>query len=258
MKPDLGLHYELAQLAHAAYSPPREAMAAAEELGYRTRFLSRTGSEALVAFHPERTVVAFRGTTPSSLRDLLDDASMLLHGMDPWGKAHSGFMRGRKRLSLDLVTALSTIKHPAPPLYFTGHSKGAAEATVAAAHHARHELDAKGIGGLVTFGSPRVGDKAFCNQLSLVLQDRTFRYVNNNDAVTRVPGRVCGYEHLGQLGYFDHAGKLHMGAEGLTQWRLFLDRVQGRLDALDEPGCDGMRDHGMANYVRLLEAAARG
>lgn len=75
-------------------------------------------------------------------------------------------------------------------LYVTGHSLGGAMATICASR-----LSAQGMNveGLYTYGSPRVGDGEFVANLKV----NHFRFVNNNDAVPKVPPQVFGYRHHG-------------------------------------------------------------
>jgi len=76
-------------------------------------------------------------------------------------------------------------------LYITGHSLGGAMATICASR-----MVARGIvvSGLYTFGSPRVGDAEFVAHLGTT----HFRFVNNNDIVTKAPPLMCGFRHHGQ------------------------------------------------------------
>ncbi|MGH7128824.1 MAG: alpha/beta fold hydrolase, partial [Planctomycetaceae bacterium] len=148
-------------------------------------------------------------------------------------------------------------------LFLTGHSMGGALATLAAAR-----LDSIGahISGVYTFGSPRVGDRAFAQAYHKRLGHVTYRYRNNNDVFTllppaapawlrslcklrRVPG---GYRHVGRLMYFDHCGKFH---EDPGLWERIVDAAQGRLADLGTWGTDGVKDHAIKRYVELCAAA---
>lgn len=92
------------------------------------------------------------------------------------------------------------------------------------------------------------GDKAFARNFNLDFKTRMFRFVNNNDVVTRVPTRKTGYRHVGQVLTFDSNGKLQTD---LHFWNQFLDRVFGRIADLGQPGADGAKDL-MARYLRHL------
>merc|ERR1712151_366953 len=90
-------------------------------------------------------------------------------------------------------------------LWFTGHSLGAAIATLLATYSQTAE-DALNTAGLVTFGSPRVGNSEFANFTNAAAPEY-FRWVNNHDAVTKVPINIFGvYSHCGHLMYLKEDG----------------------------------------------------
>ena len=82
-------------------------------------------------------------------------------------------------------------------MLITGHSLGAALATLTASRKAASRL--------YTFGSCRVGDAAFARAISTISHDR---FVDCCDLVTRVPAKEFGYVHVGSLKYIDRNGKL--------------------------------------------------
>ncbi len=125
-------------------------------------------------------VLAFRGTESGKLEDLLADAEIAQTSSPHFrGRVHAGFAklwtkaRGEVR---DLVASVQG------DLLITGHSLGAALATLAAIEAL--QTPRKGIMELVTFGSPRVGDQELCD---LVPAERSRRYVNCCDLIARVP-----------------------------------------------------------------------
>jgi hypothetical protein len=79
-----------------------------------------------------------------------------------------------------------------------------------------------------------------------------FRFVNNNDIVTRVPPSWLGYRHSGSEVYFDHEGNIRE-IEGL---RRSWDRVQGFLRSLRRFKIDHFADHSIHQYIACLVAAA--
>ena len=55
---------------------------------------------------------------------------------------------------------------------------------------------------LHTFGSPRVGCKRWIRHANVT----HYRWVHNNDVVTRVPPVFMGYRHCGDVIYLDRHG----------------------------------------------------
>jgi hypothetical protein len=66
------------------------------------------------------------------------------------------------------------------PVWFTGHSLGAALATLAAHRCAT-------TAGIYTFGSPRVADQGFASNFNNRFAGKSFRIVNGTDVVTTIP-----------------------------------------------------------------------
>jgi pimeloyl-ACP methyl ester carboxylesterase len=124
-------------------------------------------------------VLAFRGTEANKPEDLLADGFAL---PGPWvksGQVDQGFARSYKAVREDINEVLT--QHHGT-LLVTGHSLGAALATLAAAEHVARTPT------LITFGSPRVGDEAFASLLDgLKEQRKIHRFVDCCDLVTRVP-----------------------------------------------------------------------
>src|SRR5207245_4725403 len=89
------------------------------------------------------------------------------------------------------------------PLFFTGHSLGAALASLAAARCILDpDLKNSRPESLYTFGSPRVGDKAFGTALQGLFH---CRLVNDKDIVTIVPPVML----VGGIAKFQHVGRMH-------------------------------------------------
>lgn len=159
-----------------------------------------TNIKGFVALDPVKSlvVVAFAGSG-ATVRNWLADFAFIqvpygLSGCDScW--IHSGFSTGwseRRAVVLEAVTsALAT--NPSYSLVITGHSIGAAIATLAAAElrSMNHSVDT------YTFGSPRVGNSAFAtfvtNQAPGLGQN--YRMTHFNDPVPQIPPIWVGYEH---------------------------------------------------------------
>lgn len=85
-----------------------------------------------------------------------------------------------------------------------GHSLGGALATLAALHitwelgpGARKQRDRLvPVVSCYTYGSPRVGDRSFRDFYNRLVPD-TWRHVNDEDGVPRVPPKFLGFRHVG-------------------------------------------------------------
>jgi len=223
--------------------------------GADVAFFARQGTHAHVARVADVTVVAFRGTRVHGVENLKTDLRFLL-APGEGGRVHSGFLA-----ALDLVWAdLARHLERAPPpgrVLFTGHSLGAALATLAAAR--RPERAA-----VYTFGSPRVGDAAFRDGYPLP----AVRIVNHNDVVARLPPPLL-YRHVGTLHYFDGDGRLvreparwdraveALAGEGARLLEAARRWLEGSLDAI---AWDALVDHSPVHYAirawNHLEATA--
>jgi hypothetical protein len=94
---------------------------------------------------------------------------------------------------------------PTAPIYFTGHSLGAALATTAVTKFAGNKC------ALYTVGSPRVGDDRFTRAV-LQKTQLVFRFVNSQDIMTQIPTELPlqhYFRHVGQEIYIDRNGKVH-------------------------------------------------
>jgi triacylglycerol lipase len=212
------------------------------------RFFARKGTQGFVASNQRAVVVAFRGTEPDRREDWITDLQLDLAKGPLGGRVHAGFQRGLNAVWKDVDRTIQELRdHKAKSLWFTGHSLGAALATLAVARLV--ELD-RPVYGLYTFGSPRVGDRKFSRNFNFEYRPRAFRFVNNNDTVTRIPPRSAGYSHVGTFRYLTEQGELE---DDMGWWYQFLDRVSGRLEDFHQWGTDGLKDHSISRYRACLE-----
>jgi triacylglycerol lipase len=243
--------YWLAKASNIAYEEKGRIQPEASRLGLdRVEFLSKGDTEGFVAANEKIIIVAFRGTEPTHVQDILTDAR--IHKVaGPFGVMHRGFLHGFELVKDNMLAAIGRFRNADRPqsLWCTGHSLGAALAVVAVA-----ALLAEGqaVDGLYNFGQPRVGDPAFADEFNHRFAGRHFRFVNNNDTVTRVPPREFGYRHTGEIRYIDITGQIQTD---ISFWRLFQDRIKGRMEDFLKPGTDGLKDHSMLRYVAHIEKA---
>lgn len=247
--------YWLARAARIAYQQKDQIKPEVQQVGLsQFEFLTKNDTEGFVAANDRIIVVAFRGTEPTHLQDLLADARVLRVAAPLAGKVHRGFLNAFNLVEEQMFGAIQRFRKPGQPqsLWCTGHSLGAALAVIAAA-----KLLAAGqtVNGLYDFGQPRVGDEEFAKEIERRLSGRYFRFVNNNDTVTRVPPETLGYGHSGALRYIDSGGAIQTD---ISFWNKFRDRIKGRIEDLLKPGTDGLKDHSMNDYEEHLEKALAG
>ncbi|MBW4517741.1 MAG: lipase family protein [Timaviella obliquedivisa GSE-PSE-MK23-08B] len=226
------------------------------------RFFDLGVTQAFVVADAEKIILTFRGT--DCMKDWLGNFDIDLVGGPFGGKVHEGFSRSLSliwkdiQLTFDLLQPrriatqtemvqgdLKTTK--APSLWVTGHSLGAALATLSVAR--LREKDQM-VHGLYTFGSPRVGDRKFQEEYNSDFRSRTFRFVSKNDAVTRVPMRTLFYSHVGQLFYIDDDETIHTDP---SFWYRFVDGIEVRLKDIADLDLSTIENHKIEYYVRALE-----
>jgi triacylglycerol lipase len=75
-----------------------------------------------------------------------------------------------------------------------------------------------------------------------------YRWVNNNDVVTRVPPGWLGYCHKGQEIYLNAYGQIRR----LCPWQRTKDRWRGFLRGLRERRFDHFSDHSIGQYIEHI------
>jgi triacylglycerol lipase len=248
---DLVNAWATAKASELAYKPKAQVLKTLKSWGFpQARFFSRKGTQGFVAGNGELVLVAFRGTEPTKLKDWMTDAKIKKVSGKGGGHVHRGFKAALEAVSSDMAATVRRFRDSGQPVFVTGHSLGAALAGLAVAASKSERIE---IAGLYTYGMPRVGNRIFAQKFKETYGTRTFRVVNNNDTVTRVPPRSFGYKHVGVVKYFDSKGRL---TTGQTPWKRFLVRVKGqavgRIKDFLKPGTDGLKDHGIKRYVKAL------
>lgn len=245
----------LGKVAKLAYAKEAEIKAQADAWGLQSQFITASqklkgDTQAAILGDAEKVIVAFRGTEPTEIKDWVTDAmAVLVPG--PAGMVHKGFLDALNVAYGRIRETIDRLQDRGQSLWVTGHSLGAALATLAVAR-LRFEED-KPVYGLYTFGQPRTGDRDFARAFDTDFKALTFRFVNNNDVVARVPPRVGLYSHVGTFLYFDVNHDLHADE---AFWFRFLDSVKGRVEDFLKPGTDGIKDHDMKEYLVGLEKKA--
>ena len=215
-------------------------------------------------------VLAFRGTEPGNVRDVVTDlrtSSVTMARFDfadgaseplAHARVHAGFqdayasVRHRVRSALD-----AAIRQGKPAtLLITGHSLGGALATFCAVDVAeswaqtpeqRHQRPRI---VLHTFGSPRVGDATFVSRLAVHVPT-ALRFVTGLDLVPSAPLVAMGYAHAGTGVHLPHADA-PQAAVAAHLPGVEYERPPGEVAAAAASGL-GVLHHLMGSYHAALE-----
>ena len=230
------------------------------------------GTQAFLAKRAtdKAAVLAFRGTEADSWKDVQTDLKFRFYQGEDGAKMHRGFRDAYGKIAHKVKTAVD--RHTQGyTLYVTGHSLGGALAIIAAKHLERDSLAA-----CYTFGSPRVGNEEFGEEIRAPI----YRIVNAADGVPRVPPswasrgfafllsfvrptwgdwiekNFCGYMHQGDMRYLtackDDFTNLHVIPNLSMPFRAW--RLARRMIA-NGPSIAG-KDHRINDYrTKLLHHA---
>jgi triacylglycerol lipase len=234
-----------ARLSAIAYCDEKEAAKRVKQLGFTTvEFYNRDGAQAYRFQNKHDMVIVCRGTEPTCFNDIGADLKAIPVMAETVSRVHRGF-KGEVDELWPMIEKDLLTKSVKQNLWFTGHSLGAAMATIMASR-CLYCKDLPDPVELYTYGSPRVGWKGYVVHLGVVHH----RWVNNNDVVTRVPLVAMGYRHHGEEHYMNAYGQVRKH----TGWQRVKDRWRGMWMGLKKGSIDNFSDHSMANYIANLEA----
>lgn len=227
---------EFARISATTYENPKDSKSKFKALGYTiVEFFDVDGAQGYLLKGADAHVLSFRGTEVTQKSDVLADLKAGKNLEACGGKVHVGFKDELNKLWPAITIAIANID----TLYVTGHSLGAAMATIAASR-----MQTKVI-ALVTFGSPRAGNQEFVNSLTVT----HYRVQNNCDDVTKVPFKLMGFAHHGTHKYMNFTGEFR----NLTPWQQVKDMARSRLKARAKgQKFIGVFDHMMENYIAKL------
>jgi mRNA-degrading endonuclease YafQ of YafQ-DinJ toxin-antitoxin module len=217
----------LVQASLLAYDGTRSAKEIFQNAGFTVQFLENktTSTQCYILEKEDFVIVAFRGSqvknVKTNLQDIiidwmtdgnLDLVPFNITGDFPVhlnGKVHKGFRKAfnsiwnkSSRKNVNLAKVFQTLSEKGKPVWFTGHSLGAALATLAAGCYQGN------VQGLYTFGSPRVGDRDFVEALTEKLSIvEVYRFIYKDDIVTKVPLIDLDlevYKHIGIVEYINN------------------------------------------------------
>ncbi|MFK7767364.1 MAG: lipase family protein [Mariniblastus sp.] len=236
----------LAEVAMISYLSIEECNIAAGKLGFTDgKFFNCGGSQAYWFQNEWDSVVVFRGTEVDDWNDIRADANALTALAETVGKVHRGFKSEVDEIWPHIEKALEV---NTKKLWFCGHSLGGAMAKICADRCMLSYIKSEPE-EIHTLGSPRVGCKKYVNHVQIP----HYRWVNNNDIVTRVPPILLGYRHSGTEMYLDHMGRL----KKVSGWKRTADRLKGFFGGLRRGRIDHLSDHSSPEYIDNIFKAVR-
>jgi predicted lipase len=203
-----------------------------------------TDTQAFLVSNGEYAVLAFRGTEVTKRSDVKTDVQATMFSIIE-GRVHTGFIRAYKSLEKEIEASLEKVKDL--PLYITGHSLGAALATIATQYLERDHIIRYRIAACYTFGSPRVGNNEFDREFRSAI----YRVVNTTDIVTIIPLLAMGYIHIGDVRFLERREGMFRRGVPLFQRILFFLAGIFRLFG------PWVGDHAIVSYRNKLRAIAR-
>lgn len=154
-------------------------------------------TEGFVGTYGDKLIVTFQGSNSSidwkKVNFRFWKKIIPYNNVNPKILVHAGFINAYKSVRDFLLTQVkeSGLKE----VWCFGHSLGGAMATLASVDF---QYNFPGlVVKVVTFGSPRIGNKAFQASYTHRVPENA-RVVNGNDLVTRLPPKMFNYEHVGE------------------------------------------------------------
>lgn len=204
----------------------------------------KTDTQAFLAANGDFAVLSFRGTEVKKKKDVLTDLrATQIAAIE--GGVHRGFQGAYDSVKDEIEKALASLDKKLP-IYLTGHSLGAALATVATQNLDQRSKFRDRIAACYTFGSPRVGNTKYDRAFKAPI----YRMVNTTDIVTIIPLLAMGYVHIGDIRYLGRTD-----GQFSRQIPFFL-RLFLFLIALVRLFGPWVGDHAIDEYRRKLGAVA--
>jgi len=210
-------------------------------------------SQAILIEHEDFICMAFRGT--DQIRDWFDNLDIRKRE-ELFGVFHEGFWLATQDIWAQIYNDYRhAYKKKGRPLFLTGHSLGGAMATIAAARLIDEDIPFTSV---YTFGQPRTMGRETGRKFNSECKDRFYRFCNDKDLVTRLPARLRGFTHVGQVVYIDNDSTLH---QDIGRWQQFIDTAGGAVEEFVEKGVGAgvkqivelIKDHDMENYIHAVE-----
>lgn len=212
---------------------------------YNITYHGNAGADAYTLHNEHDFIIVCRGTEVQQSSDIYADLSISkTHGIS--GKVHIGFNHYVDKIWADIFS--HAIDHAKKNLWVTGHSLGAAMATIISSRFAASPYLATPQ-AVFTYGCPRVGDRTFVNHYNN-LPFEHHRWVNDGDIVTKIPFSPFFY-HCGSMHRITSKGELLMHFDRKFTWKRVLNmaNVVGWAKMI----VNDIKDHSSDNYRELLK-----
>jgi len=205
-----------------------------------------TDIHAVLVKLPDRNILAFRGT--DSIKDFLEDAQIEQVPFR-FGKAHKGFLEAYCSIADRIRQVLLAAR--LKPLYGCAHSLGATLIKHAALDLSTSATNFQFV-AIYTFGEPRWTNRAGAAGYDRLLLDKTWRVVNRDDGVPKVPWCMGRYRHTKNLALLDSFGKLDIN----PGWRkhVLSDLYGFWYDLSRRRKWSDLYEHGIDRYIVDLGA----
>lgn len=196
-----------------------------------------TDTDGLVFHDGSAMVIAFSGS--NSRQDWLSNLRVIQHSMEVWEgnsiPVHRGFGLAVESVYDQIDRIEYENKEQTARIIVTGHSRGGAEAILAATKMSQYR---RCFMDCVTFAQPMV---ARGRDIERWFDGRYLRVVNGSDAVPRQPFAPWAYSHAGRELYLSNGGLALLDPPSLTKFgdRLFTFQQRGT-------------DHRIGSYLRAL------
>eukprot|EP01124_Arcella_intermedia_P023296 TRINITY_DN3675_c0_g1_i1.p1 TRINITY_DN3675_c0_g1~~TRINITY_DN3675_c0_g1_i1.p1 ORF type:complete len:1217 (+),score=332.61 TRINITY_DN3675_c0_g1_i1:44-3652(+) len=175
-------------------------------------FISADDKKIIIAFGQKTTSKTIQALNSDSKHPFNIPASQT----GSPGQLRKSINKGMNVIWKSFFPKLKELHTPGLKIWITGHSTAGAYAILTAfilslKNISETEFD---IGGIYTFGCPKIGDSTWSEYYETELKSKTFRVVNNLDLVPTLPDdqkvQVC---HVGQQRFLNPEGKIEKDFE---------------------------------------------
>ena len=233
--------YILSLCSKYAYLDEIEGIKKFCELNFAAELIDYNESQIYILNNGSELVIVCRGTEPTEFKDIQADLQLkMTSALIGNGKVHEGFQKSVFNIWQTLSKRLRYNK--TKTLYCTGHSLGAAMATIIA-YYLQNDPDMPTPKAIFSYGSPKVGNSIYIDEIKV----EHYRFVNNADIVTRLP--TWPYSHCGIIYYMNHWGNIRK----LTWAQSIKDIWRGFFKGLEVHEINFFTNHFIDRYCNNLE-----